>query len=84
MGIMLNLGMEQEQRRDNIIVRGVPESPEESTGKLVVEFAAEAGVGFNEGDLSTSFRISWQQQGKPRLYLAKVCQTRWQGSATTQ
>ena len=33
--------------------------------------AAEAGVGFNEGDLSTSFRISWQQQGKPRLILAR-------------
>ena len=63
--------MEQEQRRDNIIVRGVPESPDESTGKLVVEVAAEAGVGFHEGDLSTSFRIGRQQQGKPRPILAR-------------
>lgn len=63
--------MEQELRRDNIIIRGVPETPEESPSQILVDVAAEAGVKIEKADISTSHRVGRPQAGKPRPILAR-------------
>ena len=67
--------LEQYSRRDNIVIRGVPEREEaEDTSAIVVEVAKTEGVEISVGDISTSHRVgrkSQTMQAKPRPIVAR-------------
>ncbi|XP_071481462.1 uncharacterized protein [Diadema antillarum] len=58
--------VEQYSRRDNVIMRGVPENDGESTNAVVIDVAASAGVAVSEADISTSHRMGRPQPNKMR------------------
>ena len=63
--------VEQYSRRDNIIMRGVPENDGESTNAVVIGVAASAGVVVSEADISTSHRVGRHQPNKMRPIVAR-------------
>ena len=63
--------MEQYSRRDNVVLRGVPDSEGEVTNTLVINVAKTAGVTVTENDLSTSHRMGKPQPNKTRPIIAR-------------
>ena len=66
--------MEVESRKNCVVISGVPELPEESTGRLAVEVAQAAGVPLSAGDLDRCHRLG-RQRGtidKPRAILVRL------------
>ncbi|XP_072170535.1 uncharacterized protein [Diadema setosum] len=63
--------VEQYSRRDNVIMRGVPENDGESTNAVVIDVAASAGVAVSEADISTSHRVGRPQPNKMRPIVAR-------------
>lgn len=63
--------IEQYSRRDNVVLRGVPESQGEVTNTLVIDVANSIGVTVTEGDISTSHRMGRPQPNKVRPIVAR-------------
>ena len=64
---------EQYSKKDNIIIRGVPERKGESTNNIVCKIAQAVGVECTEKDISTSHRLgaSNTRGGRPRPIVAR-------------
>ena len=63
--------LEQYSRRDNIVIRGVPEKDGESTSETVAELAQQVGVDCTPQDISTSHRVGKPQPNKARPIVAR-------------
>eukprot|EP00057_Strongylocentrotus_purpuratus_P010752 XP_011665226.1 PREDICTED: uncharacterized protein LOC105438737 [Strongylocentrotus purpuratus] len=63
--------MEQYSRRDNIVLRGVPEKEGENTNDVVIEVSASTGIKVVGADISTSHRIGRPQPNRSRPIVAR-------------
>ena len=63
--------IEQYSRRDNIVFRGVPETPGESTTEVVKAISEKAGVVLSDADISTTHRVGRPSPSKPRPIVAR-------------
>lgn len=63
--------VEQYSRRDNIIIRGVPETSGKSTNDIVMDLAFKAGVNVTPQDISTSHRLKQRRASQPSSIVVK-------------
>ncbi|CAF1579112.1 unnamed protein product, partial [Didymodactylos carnosus] len=59
--------MDQYSKRKDVIITGIPQTPEEDTTKLVINLAKEIGFDLNVKDIYASHRLPSKSQPKPNI-----------------
>ncbi|KAJ8246345.1 hypothetical protein GJAV_G00266670 [Gymnothorax javanicus] len=63
--------LEQYSRRDNVVIRGIPEEEGEDTNETIKKVGEAIGVNIEDIDISVSHRFGRSQNGKPRPIVVK-------------
>lgn len=66
--------MESENRKNCLVISGVPELPEENIDRLVLDVAQAAGISLSAGEIDRSHRLGRQRGSidRPRAILVKL------------